>query len=62
MFLLICPFFAFWNIFVQIDVNGQIFVKPDFNGENPPYRIETCNDLRGGYNLQVRFKILLVKY
>lgn len=54
--------FAFENIFVQIDVNGQIFVKPDFNGENPPHRIETCNDLRGGYNLQVRFKIMLVKY
>ena len=47
---------------MQIDVNGQIFVKPDFNGENPPHRIETCNDLRGGYNLQVRFKIMLVKY
>ena len=32
---------------MEIDVNGQIFVKPDFNGERPPYRIETSNDLRG---------------
>lgn len=27
-------------------------VKPDFNGEMPPYRIETCNDLRGTVTVQ----------
>ena len=39
--------FDFKFNFTQIDANGQIFVKPDFNGEKPPYRIETHNDLRG---------------
>ncbi|KAM7451886.1 Pleiotropic negative transcriptional regulator [Porites harrisoni] len=38
---------------VKIDVNGQIFVKPDFNGENPPHRIETCNDLREVYEYTI---------
>lgn len=38
---------------VKIDVNGQIFVKPDFNGERPPYRIETCNDLREVYEYTI---------
>ncbi|KAK2562345.1 Tectonic-like complex member MKS1, partial [Acropora cervicornis] len=34
---------------VKIDAYGQIFVKPDFNGDNPPYRLETCNELREVY-------------
>jgi len=38
---------------VKIDANGQIFVKPDFNGENPPYRIETCNELREVYEYTI---------
>lgn len=39
---------------MQIDANGQIFVKPDFNGEKPPYRIETQNDLRGTVNVTIQ--------
>ncbi|XP_015774499.1 PREDICTED: Meckel syndrome type 1 protein-like [Acropora digitifera] len=38
---------------VKIDAYGQIFVKPDFNGDNPPYRLETCNELREVYEYTV---------
>ncbi|KAL9980908.1 hypothetical protein ACROYT_G009550 [Oculina patagonica] len=38
---------------VKIDANGQMFVKPDFNGERPPYRIETHNDLREVYEYTI---------
>ncbi|PFX22109.1 Meckel syndrome type 1 protein [Stylophora pistillata] len=38
---------------IKIDANGQIFVKPDFNGEKPPYRVETQNELREVYEYTV---------